>query len=324
VIRTLTVAGCAAVFAAGGACALAAQGELYPSRPIRILATTTPGSGPDIMARLIGTKLTEAWGQQVVVDNRGGASGIIGTEIAARAAPDGYTLLIMTSSHVIVQALFQKLNYDLLRDFVPIGLIATTPFILAVNPSVAAHSLKDLIALAKARPGELRYGTGGAGTPPHLATEILAGETGIQLLHVPYKGIVPALTDAVAGQIQMMIAVIPSALPMIKSGKLRALAITGAKRSALVPEVPTVAETVPGYEVIGWYGLAAPRGTPGDIVSRLNAETTKALQTPEFQERIAALGAEAAGSTPQEFDRFRRAETAKLRKAVKAANLHRD
>jgi tripartite-type tricarboxylate transporter receptor subunit TctC len=296
----------------------------YPNRPIRILATVTPGSGPDIMARLLGSRLTEAWGQQVVVDDRAGASGIIGTEIAARAAPDGYTLLIMTSSHVIVEALFQKLNYDLLRDFAPIGLIATTPFILLVSPSLPVYSLKELIALAKARPGELRYGTGGAGTPPHLATEILARTAGIRMTHIPYKGVVPAMADTVAGQIQAMIAVIPSALPMIKSGKLRALAITSAKRSTLVPEVPTVAETVPGYEVIGWYGLAAPRGTPGEIIARLNGETVRVLNTPEFRERIAALGAEVAPSTPQEFERFRRAEIMKLRQAVKAADLRRD
>jgi tripartite-type tricarboxylate transporter receptor subunit TctC len=296
----------------------------YPARPIRILATTTPGSGPDIMSRLIGSRFTEAWGQQIVVDNRAGASGIIGTEIAARSAPDGYTLLMLTSSHVIVEALFEKLNFDLIRDFMPISLLATTPFILSVNPSVPAASLKELIALARSRPGELRYGTGGPGTPPHLATEILKTATGIDLVHIPYKGIVPALTDTIAGQIQVMIAVIPAALPMIKAGKVRALAVTSSKRSALVPDVPAIAETVPGYEVIGWYGLAAPRGTAAAIISRLNAESVKALKSPEFQDRLLALGAEAVGTTPQEFDRFRRAETEKLRKAVKAANLRRD
>jgi tripartite-type tricarboxylate transporter receptor subunit TctC len=307
-----------------GAAAPAVDAQQYPARPIRILATTTPGSGPDIMSRLIGSRFTEAWGQQIVVDNRAGASGIIGTEIAARSAPDGYTLLMLTSSHVIVEALFEKLNFDLIRDFVPISLLATTPFILSVNPSVPAASLKELIALARARPGELRYGTGGPGTPPHLATEILKTATGIDLVHIPYKGIVPALTDTIAGQIQVMIAVIPAALPMIKAGKVRALAVTSSKRSALVPDVPAIAETVPGYEVIGWYGLAAPRGTAATIISRLNAESVKALKSPEFQDRLSALGAEAVGTTPQEFDRFRRAETEKLRKAVKAANLRRD
>jgi tripartite-type tricarboxylate transporter receptor subunit TctC len=276
------------------------------------------------MSRLIGSRFTEAWGQQIVVDNRAGASGIIGTEIAARSAPDGYTLLMLTSSHVIVEALFEKLNFDLIRDFMPISLLATTPFILSVNPSVPAASLKELIALARSRPGELRYGTGGPGTPPHLATEILKTATGIDLVHIPYKGIVPALTDTIAGQIQVMIAVIPAALPMIKAGKVRALAVTSSKRSALVPDVPAIAETVPGYEVIGWYGLAAPRGTAAAIISRLNAESVKALKSPEFQDRLLALGAEAVGTTPQEFDRFRRAETEKLRKAVKAANLRRD
>src|SRR4030095_15843345 len=199
---------------------------------------TTPGSGPDIMSRLLGQKFTEAWGQQVVVENRAGASGIIGTEIAARAAPDGYTLLMLTSSHVIVSAMFAKLNFDLNRDFVPIILLASTPFILAVNPAVAAGSVKELIALAKARPGELHYGTGGAGTPPHLATETLKTLTGIDLLHVPYKGVGRALNDTIWGQVQLTFAVIPAVLPMLKSGRLRALGVTSAKRTVLVPDVP--------------------------------------------------------------------------------------
>ena len=301
--------------------AVAAQ---YPARPIRIIASTSPGSGPDIMSRLIGHKLTEAWGQQIVVDDRAGASGIIGTEIAAKAAPDGYTLLMLTSSHVIVEALFQKLNYNLVRDFAPISLLASTPFLLTVHPSVPAVSIKDLIAVAKARPGDLHYGSGGPGTPPHLATEIFKTMTGIDLVHVPYKGITPALIDTAAGQVQLTIAVIPAALPFLSSGKLKALGVTSLKRTPLVPDVPPIAESVPGYEVIGWYSLVAPAKTPAEIVSRLNAEANRALKTPEVRQRLSALGAEAIGSTPEELGAHLRAQIDKLGKAVKAANLRRE
>jgi tripartite-type tricarboxylate transporter receptor subunit TctC len=302
----------------------ASSEQRYPAKPIRIIASTTPGSGPDIFARLIGQKLTEAWGHQIVVDNRAGASGIIGTEIAAKAAPDGYTLLLLTSSHVIVAALFQKLNYDLVRDFAPISLLGTTPFILTVHPSVPAASIKDLIALAKSRPGEIRYGSGGPGTPPHLATEILKTMTGVDLFHVPYKGITPALIETIAGQVQLTIAVVPAVLPFLKSGKLKALGVTSLKRTPLVPDVPTIAETVPGYEVIGWYSLVAPAKTPEKIISRLHTEAVRAVKSPELQERVANLGAEPIGSTPQELGAYMRGQIAKLQKAVVAANLRRE
>jgi tripartite-type tricarboxylate transporter receptor subunit TctC len=296
-----------------------ARAQNYPAKPIRIVASTTPGSGPDIMSRLIGQKFTEAWGQQVVVENRAGASGIIGTEIAARAAPDGYTLLMMTSSHVIVSALFTKLKFDLARDFTPISLLASTPFILTVNPAVPAASVKELIALAKARPGELHYGTGGAGTPPHLATEILKSMTGINLMHVPYKGIVPALNDTIAGQVQLTFGVVPAVLPMLKTGRLKALGVTSTQRTALVPDLPTIAETVPGYEFIGWYCLAAPTATPSAILARLNAQAIGALKTPELQEKLSGLGAEPIGSMQQEAAAFFRVQKTKLAAAVKAS-----
>lgn len=300
------------------------SGQTYPTKPIRIIASTTPGSGPDIMSRLIGQKLTEAWGQQIVVDNRAGASGIIGTELASKAAPDGYTLLMLTSSHVIVEALFEKLAYNLVRDFAPISLLATTPFLLTVHPSVPAASVKALVALAKARPGELHYGSGGPGTPPHLATEILKSMTGINLVHVPYKGITPALIDTVAGHVQLTIAVVPAVLPFLTSGKLKALGVTSVKRTPLVPDVPPIADSVPGYEVIGWYSLVAPAKTPDGVLSALNAEVNRALKTREVQQRISGLGAETIGSTPQELGAYMRAEIDKLRKAVKAANLRRE
>ncbi len=211
-----------------------------------------PGSGPDIVSRVIGSKLTEAWSQQVVVDNRAGANGIIGAEIGARAAPDGYTLLMVTSQAAIVAAMFEKLNYDLVRDFSPISLLASTPFAMVVHPSVPATSIKELVALAKAKPGELRYGSTGAGSPSHLATEIFKSMTGIDLFHVPYKTVSPALTETMAGQVQLTIQVVPSVLPMVKAGKLRALGVTSLKRTSLAPDLPTIAESVAGYQVMGW------------------------------------------------------------------------
>jgi tripartite-type tricarboxylate transporter receptor subunit TctC len=291
----------------------------YPTRPLRIVAATTPSSGPDIMARMIGQKITEAWGQQVVVDNRPGASGMIGTEIAARAAADGYTLLIATMLQTIVQAMYPKVPYDLLRDFTPITLMASTPFILSVNHSVRANSVAEFIALAKAKPASLHYGTSGAGSPPHLGAELLRWKTGIDLVHVPYKGIVPAVTAQVAGEIQLTFAAITAVVPMMKAGKVRALGVSSAKRTPLAPEIPTIAETVPGYEFIGWYCLVAPAKTSNAIITRLNTEVVKAIKAPDLQERISNLGAEPIGSTPQEAATFIRAQLAMTREVVKAS-----
>ena len=300
----------------------AAQG--YPARPIRIIALSSPGSGPDIVGRLIGAKLTEAWGQQVIVDPRPAATGIVGSEIAAKAAPDGQTLVIITSQAVIVSVMYDKLPYSLTRDFTPVTLIASTPFILAVHPSVPATSIKELIALAKSKPGELRYGSGGSGSPPHLSAEIFKSMTGIDMLHVPYKGVTPAMMDTMAGQVQMLISVIPAILPTIKSGKLRALGVTSAKRTQLVPDIPAIAETVPGYEFIGWYSIFAPAKTPASIVNKLNAQIGKALQTREFRERFTALGAEPKSSTPHELAQYLRVQQEKMRKAVQASGARPD
>jgi tripartite-type tricarboxylate transporter receptor subunit TctC len=276
------------------------------------------------MARMIGQKLTEAWGQQVVVDNRAGGSGIIGTEIAARAAPDGYTLLIATMLQVIVQAMYPKPPYDLMRDFAPITLMASAPFILSVNPTVRANSVAELIALAKAKPKALHYGTGGAGSPPHLSAELLRSKTGIELVHVPYKGIVPAITAQVAGEIQLTFAVIPAVLPMLKASKVRALGVTSAQRTPLAPDLPTIAETVPGYEFIGWYTLVAPTRTSSEILNRLNAEAVRAVKTAEISERITNLGAEVIGSSAQEAQAFIRAQLEMTRAVVKASGAKPD
>ena len=300
-----------------GATGVAAAAVAYPARSIRIVVASAPGSGPDIVTRLIGRKLAETWQQQIIADNRTGAGGNVGAEIVAHAVPDGYTLLMATASQPIGAALYAKLNYDLTRDFVPVSLVASTPFVLVVNPAVPANSVAELIALAKAKPGFLRYGSGGSGTPPHLCAEILKSSAGLDIVHVPYKGVTPALTDLLGGQVQLVFSVVPSALPLIQTNKLRALGVTSAKRTSLAPELPTIAESLPGFEVIGWYGLLAPTGTPADVVARLNAAVIAALKNPELRERFVALGADPLGTTPQVFAQFIRTELSKWGKAVK-------
>ncbi len=302
----------------------AAAADSYPSKPIRIIVPSAPSSGPDVVTRLLGSKVTEAWGQQVVTDNRAGAAGNIGAEIAARAAPDGYTLLMGSSQQLSGPLFFEKLPYHLIRDFSPICLIASTPYVLSVNPSVAATSVKELIALAKAKPGTLHYGSSGMGGAPHLAAAMLGTMTAINLVHVPYKSVVYALVDVMAGEVQLAFSVMPAALPMIKQGKLRALGVTSLKRSSLAPDLETIAETVPGYEIIGWYGLVAPIKTPDRIIARLNAEINKALKSAEIREKLQALGAEPIGTTPQEFASFMSAQTEKLRKTIKASGIRPD
>lgn len=301
-----------------------ADAQQYPSRPIRIIALSSSGSGPDIVGRLIGQKFTEAWGQQVIVDPRPAATGIIGTEIASRAAPDGHTLLIVTSQAVIVSVMYEKLSYDLIRDFSPISLIASTPFILIIHPSVPATSTAELIAAAKARPGQFRYGSGGSGSPPHLSAEIFKSMTGVDIVHVPYKGVTPALMDTVGGQVHMVFSVIPAAISTVKSGKVRVLGVSSAKRTPLMPDLPTIAEAVPGYEFLGWYSLFAPAKTPQSVIAKLNAEIARVLSAPDLQERFSSLGAEVSTSTPQELAAYLRVQTGKMRKAVKDSGARPD
>jgi tripartite-type tricarboxylate transporter receptor subunit TctC len=302
-----------------------AAAQAYPSRPVRVIVTFPPGAGSDITTRIVTAKLAEALGRAFVVDNRPGAAGNIGVETAAHAAPDGYTLLAITAAAAISQSAYSKISFDLMRDFAPIGLMASAPFVLAVNPAIPAKSLKELIDLAKAKPGHYSYATPGTGSSPHLAAELLKLELGIDLLHVPYKGTVPAVADVIAGNVSMALANTLVALPQVKTGRLRGIAITSAKRSAMAPELATIAEQgVRGFESGTWYGLLAPKGTSREIVIRLNRETVRIVQLPEVREKLAAQGAEPLTGTPEQTREFIRREVARWAKVVKAANIRLD
>ena len=307
--------------AAAGQAATATPG--YPSRPIRWIVTFPPGGGTDVVARTIAPKLGEWLGQQVVVDNRGGASGIIGTELGALAAPDGHTLLFGTSSGLtILPLLSSKLPFDTFRDFAPISLLVVIPQMLVVHPGVPVNSVKELIALAKSTPAKLNYATSGAGSPNHLATELFNTLTGITMTHVPYKGAAPGIADLQGGQVQFMFNPMPALMPHVRPGKLRAIGVAGAQRSPAAPEVPTVADAgVPGYEYSLWYGAFAPAQTPKRIVARLNEHIVSILALPDIAQRLAAQGAEARATTQEEFTRFMRAESERLGRVIKTAKI---
>jgi len=291
----------------------------YPAKPIRIIIATTVGSGPDILARQIGAKLTQAWGQQVVIDPRAGASGMIGAELTANAAADGYTLWMATMSHVIATTMYQRLL--LARDFAPITQVASTPYVIAVNAALPANSIAELIAYAKARPGEVLYGSAGQGSTPHLCIEAFKSMTATNLLHVPYRGAAPALTDLMSGHVQVSCVAAPAVQSFARSGKLRALGVTTLRRTPLAPDVPAVAESVPGYELVGWYGLLAPLGTPKNIVNKISSEIARALKTTEVQERLVSTGAEAVESSPAEFTKFLEKETLRWGKVLRDAGI---
>ena len=301
----------------------AAFAQSWPNRPVRFLVPFAAGAGiNDIMARLVGQHLGAGLGQPVVIENRPGAGGIAGTDAAAKAPPDGYTFLMTNVSLVTSAYMYSKLSYDPQKDFVPVTLVATSPLMLVVHPSVAAKSVQELVALAKANPGKLTFGSGGVGSTPHLSVELFKSAAGIDAVHVPYKGGAPALNDLIGGQLSFMIENVPGTMPFVKQGKLRALAITSAQRSPLEPALPTMAESgVPGYEVVGWQGLFAVAGTPPEIVARLHAEVGKVLRLPEARERLAALGAEAVGSTPEGFRAFLRAENARWGRIIREKRI---
>lgn len=299
--------------------------QTYPAKPVRVVVPFPPGAGADITTRLVTPKLTEALGQQFVVDNRPGAAGHIGGEIVAHSPADGYTLLSTPASIVISASLYKKLPYNLERDLEPIGLMASTPFILVVHPSLPVKSVKDFVALAKQKPGQLLFASTGNGGTPHLAMERLMMQTGIKLTHVPYKGTPPAVTDVISGQVQTMFANTLSVLPHIKSGRLRSVAIGSLKRSAATPDIPTFDESgVKGFEAITWFGMLAPAGTPREVVQRVNAEINKAVKSPDVQQKLIDQGADPFTMTPQEFKKFFSAEIARWSKIVKAAGVTLD
>lgn len=316
------------VLAAGVCLALAQTVEAqtvagYPARPIRMIAPSSAGGPVDVIARSLGQGLAEAVGQQVVIDNRAGAAGLIGAELVATAAPDGYTLLFGFSGPlVIVPQLNAKAPpYDSVKSFAPVSLAAQAPYVLLVHPNVPAKSVKELVALAKAQPGKLNYASGGNGTGIHMAAELLNLTAGTKIVHVPYKGAGPGMTALIGAEVDMMFNGLPPALPHVKANRLRALAVGGDKRSQLLPELPTVAESGYQFNTTGWYGLLAPAGTPRPILAKLNADLIKALNTPEMKERFAVQGVEVVGSTPQEFGAYIHEEWVKWGKVIQAAGL---
>jgi tripartite-type tricarboxylate transporter receptor subunit TctC len=280
----------------------AAPAQQFPAKPIRIVSPFAAGGGNDVICRAIAQKLTENMKQQVIVDTRAGANGIVGTEVAARSAPDGYTIVLVPSGHAVNVSLYRKLPYDAIRDFTPISLAGTSPLVLVVHPAIPVKNVKELVALAKARPGQLTYSTAGVGSSGHLAGALFDTLTGTKMVHVPYKGNSLALTDLIGGQVSLNFATSASVMPHVRSGRLRGLAITGATRSPALPDLPTVAESgVPGYEASLWYGFLGPARLAPDIVQRLNAEIVAALKVPEVRDRLAAEGVDARSTTPDEL-----------------------
>lgn len=305
--------------------ALPVAAQQYPVKPVRIIVPFPPGGPTDIVTRLMAPKMTESLGQQVVVENRGGAGGAIGTEQVAKSAPDGYTLIMGTIGGLAVaKSLNPKLGYDTLRDLAPITQSVTVTSILVVHPSVPAKNVKELLALAKKGSGKLNYASSGNGTVTHLAGELLKLMGKVDIAHVPYKGGAPALVALVSGEVDMSYENSLIITPHIKSGKVKGLAVTGAKRSALLPELPTIAETLPGYSASGWYGLLAPAATPKPVIARLNADAVKALRAPDVVEKLSGQGAEPVAGTPEEFTAFIRSETEKWAKLVQTANMRTD
>jgi tripartite-type tricarboxylate transporter receptor subunit TctC len=303
-----------------------ASGQRYPDRPIRIVVPFSAGGTADVLARILGQKMTEAWGQQVVIDNRAGSGGVIGTEIAAAAPRDGYTLMMgITANIAINPALYPKLTVDPVRDFAPITLIAKAPYVMVVPTSLGASSAREFIALARSKPGQLNYASLGSGSASHLTAELLQSMAGIKLVHVPYKTLGSAMTDLIAGQVQLFFLGMVSAQSQVKGGRLRAVGVTGPTRSAAMPDLPTVAESgVPGFDVVSWYGLLAPAGTPRPIVLKLNAEVKRILDSQEMRDKLTAEGAEVSPTTPEEFAAYIKTEMAKWARVVKASGARPD
>ncbi len=317
IVHRVALAAIAAAFAAANAFAQ------YPAKPLRLIVPFAAGGGNDNVARLVGKRLADSLGQPVVIDNRPGAGGVLGAELAAKAAPDGYTLFLGgVGSHAINPNLHERLPYDAIGDFAPIVLLASAPLILVVHPSVPAGSIREFIALARSKPGEFNYASNGNGSSSHLAAVMFDAMAGVSMVHVPYKGLSPALTDLLSGRVQLMFSSVVAILPHAKAGKLRGLAVTAGKRLSSMPELPTVAEAgLTGYEASSWYGVLAPAGTPGEIIAKLNSEMVKALEQPEVRNSLLAEGAEPVGGTPEQFAAHIRSEIERLGKLIREAKI---
>lgn len=313
--RALAAAACLLLSTAAGA-------DAYPARPLRLIVPFAAGGPGDFLARLVSPKLTEALGQSMVIDNRGGANGQIATEIAAKADPDGHTLLIISAGHTVNATLYPKLPYDSVRDFAPITRMVSGPAIVIVHPSLPARSVKELIAYARANPGRINFASSGTGAPSHLAVELFKVMTQTDLVHVPYKGMAPGITDLLGGQVQVSFPTMVAGLVHARAGRLRALAVTSAQRSAAAPELPTMAEAgVPGYEANNWYGIIAPARTPAAIVTRLNAELARILALPDVRDRLSAQGMDPASTTPAAFTAYIQSEIRKWAGVIRAAHV---
>jgi tripartite-type tricarboxylate transporter receptor subunit TctC len=296
---------------------VSAQAQNWPSKPIRMVIAFPPGGPTDIVSRVIAQQLSQQLGQSVIVDNKPGAGGNIAAELVAKAPADGYTVFYNTSAIVIGPALYGKVNYDTLNDFAPVALTASVPLVLVVNPQLPARSVKDFIELARSKPGQLNYSSSGTGTITHLASAMLSSQMGLQTQHVPYKGSAPGLVDLAAGQTQFMIDTMNTVLPYVRDGRLRALGVASLKRSELLPDVPTLAETIPGFEAAAWQGVVVPSQTPSDIIARLNQELNKALQHPDVRQKLSLQGADILGGTPAQYSAYIRSEMPRWAKAVK-------
>jgi tripartite-type tricarboxylate transporter receptor subunit TctC len=315
------VAGAATLVAI--ACPAAAQ-QAYPNKPIRFISPNAPGGSTTAVARLVGQKLTESWGQQVIVDNRPGGNGYIGGETLARATADGYTLMLISPTHIITPLLIPA-PYDAIRDFTPVAAVSSTEFVLVVHPAVQANSLQELIALAKAKPGQLNYASAGSGSPTNLVAELFSMMAAVRMQHIPYKGGGPALIELIGGQVQLAFQIPVSAIPHIRGGRIKAIAVSGETRLPALPQVPTFTEGgMPGYSVTSWYGIIAPAGVPKPIVDRLSAEVARYLSLPEFKEKLLGQGMAALVASPEQFGAMMKIDTAKYAKVIKAANIRAD
>jgi tripartite-type tricarboxylate transporter receptor subunit TctC len=312
----LLVAALVATAAPSVACA-----QNYPTKPIRMIVTFPAGAGSDIIARMVGQKMAESLGQQVVIDNRAGAGGIIGSDIASKSVPDGYTIVMVSSAHTINASVYTKLPYDPDRDFAPITMLASTPYLLVAHPSVPVKNVAELIALAKSKPGQINYASGGIGVGSHLAGELFKSMAGVEIVNVPYKGAPQATTDVVGGQVQLAFSTMPTALPLVRAGKLRALALTSLQRVAATPEFPTIAETVPGFDVRTWQGLLAPPKTPAAIVAKLRDHAVRALELSDVTEKLVAQGYQTVGNKPPEFAQIITSEIARWKVVAKTAGI---